>query len=100
MIKIIHQNINFVISDAKMKLLILLCAIVLARVTSVPENCNRIKVGNSPVLHKREFLKCGLSSPRWLAVDHSTNILYFGYYTDEYKHSSTLAKINLNNKKV
>lgn len=81
-----------------MKLLILLCAIVHIRATSVPENCNGVRIINSPVLHEREVLKTDLNYPIMLTIDYSTNTLYFGHETED-THAYITTKVDLNNKK-
>lgn len=85
------------ISDSKMKLLVLLGAIVLVRATPVPENCNGVRFTNSPVVHERVVLKAGVTQPFNLAVDRHSNTLYFSYSSAEIGKSTT-AKVNLNNK--
>lgn len=86
------------ISDSKMKLLVLLGAIVLVRATPVPGDCNGVKFTNSDVVHDREVLKDGVKQPFNLVVDRKSNTLYFSYTTTGEGGKSTSAKVNLNNK--
>lgn len=82
-----------------MKLLLLLGAIVLVKTTPIAENCNAVTVKNSPTVHERETLKTGVAQPFMLAVDHSSNTLYFSYTIGPLaKHSTISAKIDLETK--
>lgn len=79
-----------------MKFLLILLCIATTQAGVIKDECTGIKING--IYHENETLHTGLDRPYLLAVDYSTNILFFSYSITESEDGFKTASINLNTK--
>lgn len=96
--KVGEINTTLFRSQAKMKLILLLSCIILVQAAVIKEedSCDGVVVNG--VYHDGEVLKAELDRPYSLAVDRTTDTLYFSYSIQNEDNMSKSAKIDLKTK--
>ena len=79
-----------------MKLIIILCGLISIQAGVIKDDCPGVKINE--LYYEPETLREDLDRPYLLAVDYSTNNLYFSYNVKEDEDEFRSARLNLNTK--